>query len=71
VPKEVMMSSSKQAPRYQCWSKHLRVWTGGHEASVRESASQRWKRHVSLHAMSLATVRRYTASQPDVTRHKG
>src|SRR3989454_5348981 len=39
----VMKVSSEQAPRYQPWSKHLRVWTGKDEASVGESDPQRLK----------------------------
>src|SRR2546428_1778779 len=38
-----MKVSSEQAPRYQPWSKHLRVWTGKDEASVGESDPQRLK----------------------------
>src|SRR2546426_2013706 len=39
----IMKVSSEQAPRYQPWSKHLRVWTGKDEASVGESDPQRLK----------------------------
>src|SRR5215831_9621321 len=38
-----MKVSSEQAPRYQPWSKHSRVWTGKDEASVGESDPQRLK----------------------------
>jgi len=37
----LMKVSSEQAPRYQPWSKHSRVWTGKDEASVGESDPQR------------------------------
>jgi hypothetical protein len=37
-----MKVSSEQAPRYQPWSKHSRVWTGGSEVSVGESDPQRF-----------------------------
>jgi len=41
----LMKVSSEQAPRYQPWSKHSRVWTGKDEASVGESDPQRLKMH--------------------------
>src|SRR5215475_4019682 len=36
-----MKVSSELALRYQPWSKHLRVWTGGNEASAGESDPHR------------------------------